>query len=365
LSQARVLVVHHWLYTWAGAERCLEELLAILPNADVLAGVITPEMRKTNAAAASAHETWVGRLPGARRHHRWFLPLHALAFRAFDTSPYDLVISLSHAFEKLVRGRQHLCYCFSPPRYLWDLHETYAQHASWPQRLALRAAVVPLRAIDRIGAAGVDRFVCISSAVADRVRRCYGRPAEVVYPPVAPKPVTAIHERGDFLLSLGRLVPYKRVDLAIAAAQKLNIPLVIAGDGPERARLERLSATGPRPNRIRFVGHVPEEEAGRLLSSCRAFVFCGEEDFGIAPLEAQAHGAPIVAYGRGAALETMDSSNAMFFDRQTPDDVSAAIERCLARDWDKAALRHNAARFSAERFRAQMTRIVAEMVTVV
>jgi glycosyltransferase involved in cell wall biosynthesis len=359
LSQARVLLVHEWLYTWAGAERCLEELVALVPHADVLVGVVTPEMRTQHSIARRAAETWVGGLPGARMHHRWFLPLHAVAFRTFDTSRYDLVVSLSHAFEKLIRARtgRHLCYCFSPPRYLWDLYDTYARHASWPQRLALRAAISPLRAIDRAGAAGVDRFVCISRTVAERVRRSYGRESDVVYPPVMAKATPPSGQRENFLLSLGRLVPYKRIDLAIGAAERLGMRLVIAGDGPDRSRLQRLAGA-----HTELVGQVSEEEAGRLLSTCRAFVFCGEEDFGIAPLEAHAHGTPVVAYGRGGVLETMrDNVDAIFFDRQTESDVVGGIERCLARAWDAMALRQNAARFSPEHFREAMLAILAEM----
>ena len=366
VSQARVLIVHEWLYTWAGAERCLDELFGVVPQADLLVGIVTPEMRAQHATAARAIETWVGRLPGARTHHRWFLPLHALAFRRFDTSRYDLVISLSHAFEKLVRARKgggaHLCYCFSPPRYLWDLRDTYARHLSWPQRVSLRLATFPLRAIDRAGASGVSRFVSISRAVADRVRRRYGRESEVVYPPVIPKPAAAAAggapaRRENFLLSLGRLVEYKRIDLAVDAAERLGMRLVIAGDGPDRHRLERLAGT-----HTEFVGNVSEQEAGKLLSTCRAFVFCGEEDFGIAPLEAHAHGAPVVAYGRGGVVETMENgTNAVFFDRQTPDAVVQAIEACLRRQWDPTLLKQNAARFSPDNFRAGMGRIMAEM----
>jgi glycosyltransferase involved in cell wall biosynthesis len=362
LSQARVLLVHEWLYTWAGAERCLEELVALVPHADLLVGIVTPEMRARHSIAERAAETWVGRLPGAHNHHRWFLPLHALAFRTFETSRYDLVISLSHAFEKLIRARKgrHLCYCFSPPRYLWDLYDTYARHASWPQRMALRAATFPLRAIDKVGAAGVDRFVCISRSVADRVRRSYGRDSDVVYPPVSPKPSTTRGRRERFLLSLGRLVPYKRVDLAIAAAERLGMRLVVAGDGPDRPRLERLA--GPHTE---FVGHVSEDEAGRLLSTCSAFVFCGEEDFGIAPLEAHAHGTPVVAYGRGGVAETMEAgTNAIFFHHQSEQDVVQAIEQCLKQTWDPALLERNAARFSPENFRAGMRCIILEMLEV-
>lgn len=360
LSRLRILIVHEWLYTRAGAERCLEQLLEIVPHADLLAGIVTPAMRRSYAPAARAMESWVGRLPWARTHHRWFLPAHALAFRGFDTSRYDLVISLSHAFEKTIRARRgarHLCYCFSPPRYLYDLRDAYAGRGSTPQRMALALARAPLRAIDRAGAAGVHRFVSISRTVADRVRRAYGRESDVVYPPVAVKAGAAPGPREDFLLSLGRLVPYKRTDLAILAANQLGARLVVAGDGPELARLRAMA--GPT---VEFTGEVSEERAARLLSMCAAFVFCGEEDFGIAPLEANAHGAPVVGYARGGLAETMqDGVTGVMFQAQATDAVAAAIRACLGRQWDADALRRNAERFSPDRFRDRMRAILAQM----
>lgn len=353
LTGLRVLVVHEWLYTWAGSERCLEEVLGIVPHADLIVGVITDEMRMRHPAVRRAVETWLGRLPGARKHHRWFLPLHPLAFASIDTSKYDLVLSLSHSFGKSVRrkrGAAHLCYCFSPPRYLWDLRRTYTDHGPLSQRLALRAAAAPLRAIDRRAASGVDRFVSISSAVADRVRRAYGRESEVVFPPVTTKAPQVEQTRKPFLLSLGRLVSYKRVDLAIRAAEMLRMKLVVAGEGPERSRLEKLAGAYTE-----FVGEVSEAQAGSLLSSCSAFVFCAEDDFGIAPVEANAHGAPVVAYARGGALETMrDGLTGVFFQEQVVDSVTTAIQRCLRQSWEERELRANAARFAPARFREGM-----------
>jgi glycosyltransferase involved in cell wall biosynthesis len=353
LSALRVLLVHEWLYTWAGAERCLEQILAMMPHADVLAGIVTPAMRAHHRIARQARETWVGRIPGARRHHRWFLPLHALAFSRFDTSEYDLVVSISHAFEKAVRARKpgaiHVSYCLSPPRYLWDLSDTHDQLAAPLQRMALRVGRTALRAADRRAARGVHHFVSLSRVVADRVQRAYGRESTVVYPPVTPKghqPLVRTN-RSFFLLSLGRLVPYKRVDLAIDAAERLRIPLVIAGDGPDRRRLEGL--VGPFTE-IR--GTVSEEEAAELLSSCAAFVFCAEDDFGIAPLEANAHGAPVIAFGRGGALETLeDGRTGVFYQEQTVEALSAAITRCLSTTWNEDDLRRNAERFAPDRFR--------------
>ena len=354
-ARLRVLLAHAWIYTWAGGERVLEQLSALVPHADILAGVVAPHMRERNSVARRARESWVGRLPGARTHHRWFLPAHAAAFATFDTSRYDLIISVSHAFEKAVRPRKaggvHLCYCLTPPRYLWDLSEAHDRMANPVQRLALRAARGPLRAMDRRFAARVHHFVSLSAHVADRVRRDYGRESAVVYPPVSPKgAVPATRHRERFLLTIGRLVPYKRVDLAIAAAKLLGIPLKVAGDGPERARLKRMA--GPHTE---FLGEISEAEAGRLLSSCMAFVFCAEEDFGIAPLEANAHGAPVVAYGAGGALETLrDGITGVFFREQTPESVADAIGRLERIEWDASELRANASRFSPAHFRSGM-----------
>lgn len=354
LASLRVLVVHEWLYTWAGSERALEEILRVFPQADLLVGIVAPELRRTNAIAERAEETWVGRIPGARSHHRWFLPLHAVAFAMRDTRGYDLVISSSHAFEKAIpaRGRTlHVSYCYSPPRYIWDLQPVYEKLGSIPARVALRVAAPVLRTFDRRFAAGVDHFVSISRTVAGRVRQHYGRPSDVVYPPVRPKPIPEQPAplRAGYLLHLGRLVPYKRVDLAIQAAERLQMKLIVAGEGPERRSLEALAGRCTE-----FVGAVSEEEAGRLLAGCSAFVFCCEEDFGIAPVEANAHGAPVVYFDRGGAIETMIAGRTGIpCGAQTVDALVAAIEACLGRSWDGAILRENAARFGPERFRSE------------
>lgn len=364
LRGLRVLVVHEWLYAWAGAERCLDQILEVLPQADVLVGTVTDKMRREHAVAGRARETWVGRVPGARDRHRWFLPMHAVAFSTHDTRQYDLVVSISHALEKTIRTQGntvHLCYCLTPPRFLWDMSVEHETFASPMQRLALRATGSFLRAVDRRSARRVDHFVSISRHVADRVRRIYGRESTVVYPPVAAKarvPARSPDSSRPFLLSLGRLVPYKRVDLAVETANRLGLRLVIGGDGPERERLERIAGAT-----IEFRGEVSEAEAAALLSSCAAFVFCAEDDFGIAPVEANAHGAPVVAYGRGGARETIaDGETGVLFQEQTVDSLSRAIEQCLARAWDEKTLFANAARFSVERFRREFAAAASQAV---
>lgn len=352
LADLKVLIVHDWIVGWAGSERVLEQLLVLFPNAHLIVGVLGEGARTLNSVTSRAAETWIARFPFARRHHRWFLPLYPAAFATVDTRGYDLVISSAHAFSKAVRvdaHTPHLCYCHSPPRYLWDLEATYRQ-AGGASGLLLGVAASTLRAVDRASAHRVDRFVANSIYIADRIRRSYGKEAAVVYPPVVAKPSAPASARGDALLSLGRLVGYKRVDLAVRAANERGWPLLVAGDGPERSTLERLA--GPT---VSFLGTVTEAEAGDLMERCRALVFCAEEDFGITPVEANAHGMPVVAYGRGGTLESLRAGvTATFFDAPTPGAVARAIEDTFARTWNETAIRANAARFAPERFRAEM-----------
>ena len=359
-SALRVLVVHDWITAWAGSERVLEQILTLLPQADLVVGVLDGHALPSNTVTERAKETWMRRIPLARRHHRWFLPFYPAAFASLDTRGYDLVISSAHAFAKCVRpsaGTPHVCYCHSPPRYLWDLQHDY-QRESGLASTALSFAAPLLRRVDRASARRVDHFVANSHYIADRIRRAYGRDASVVYPPVTPKPVpSARAARSDALLALGRLVPYKRVDLAIEMANALGERLIVAGDGPERARLERLA--GPT---VTFEGDVSELRAGELMESCRSMVFCAEEDFGIAPVEANMHGLPVIAYGRGALRESMvDGVTAQFFDEPSVASLSAAVQRSRGRDWDHQAIRANGNRFSAERFRTEFAQLVVNV----
>jgi glycosyltransferase involved in cell wall biosynthesis len=359
LASLRVLIVHDWIVAWGGAERTLEQMFEIFPDADLVVGVLGEGRSPYNAVTRRARESWLARVPFARTHHRWFLPFYPLAFATIRTRGYDLVISSAHAFAKMVpsEGVPHLCYCYSPPRYLWDLQETYQRDSGTAGRI-LGLSAPFLRRVDRFAARRVDQFVAISHNIADRIERAYGRPSAVVYPPVGLKPFDpGSSRRGEALLSLGRLVPYKRVDLAIEAANLLHIPLLIAGDGPERARLERLA--GPT---VTFLGEVSEGRAGELMESCRLMLFCAEEDFGIAPLEANAHGLPVVALGRGASRETMqDEISGILFDYPTVESLADAIERAQAHPWVDALVRANAERFTAARFRREFAEQVRQL----
>ena len=360
MANLRVLVVHDWIVAWGGAERTVEQILRIFPRADLLVGVIGKGSKDLNAVTRVARETWLSHVPFSRTHHRWFLPAYPAAFASVNTKGYDLILSSSSAFAKSVRARAgvpHLCYCHTPPRYLWDLQSEYWGDGSMAGR-ALRYAGPALRALDRVAASGVTRFIANSHFVADRIRRAYGRTATVIYPPVSPKAGAepAARRTGSFL-SLGRLVPYKRVDLVIRAANAAGKPLIVAGDGPERARLE--SIAGPT---VTFLGEVSEGVAGQLMESCGAMVFCAEEDFGIAPVEANAHGLPVVAFGRGGATETLvDGVTGTFFAGTSPECIGEAMQRAEDLFWDESVIRANATRFSPERFRRDLSAVVRSL----
>lgn len=359
----KVLLAHDWILSWAGSERVVEQIVAVLPQAHVVTAIADLTVVRAHLPRTRVRQLWLGKVPGARSWYQWLLPIEAAAFALLPTATYDLVISSAHALAKAVHagGRGiHLCYCHSPPRYLWDQYSIYYRFNSFARRTALRLMRGPLQIIDQAAARGVTHFVANSRFVARRIGQAYGRDARVVYPPVSPKAAgtrpLASH-RGEFILYLGRLVAYKRVDLVVRAATHLGLRAVIAGEGPELRRLKTLA--GPT---VEFVGAVSEAAAAGLLETCAALVFCGEEDFGIALVEANAHGAPVVALRAGAVEETLvEGQTAIFFDVPTLESVCDAIRRALARSWDEADLRANAKRFGPERFRQEFTHLLAEV----
>lgn len=363
LRHLKVLLVHDWMLGWWGSERVVEQILRVFPHAHLASAIVDRSIASRHLPGVPLRELWMGKLPGARRWYQWSLPLEALAFGTLPSGDYDLVISSSHALAKAVRpGRLgiHLCYCHSPPRYLWDQFRHYYDRSSVVRRLALHWARAPLQRLDRATARRVTHFVTNSRFVARRVAGAYGRTARVIHPPVEAKHGNGRTSgaRGDFLLYLGRLVPYKRVDLIVEAARRLGVRTVIAGEGPELGRLRAMA-----PANVEFAGRVPDADAAALLAGCAAFVFCAEEDFGIAPVEANAHGAPVVALRAGGIVESMrDGETGTLFDEPTVDALCAAVRRTLQRGWDEHVLRLNAARFGASRFRTEFARAVADAI---
>ncbi|HEX7091721.1 MAG TPA: glycosyltransferase [Longimicrobiales bacterium] len=366
----RVALVHDWLTGMRGGERVLEELIGLWPDAEIFTLLHVPGSVSPVIESRPIHASFIGRLPGVARRYRSLLPLFPAAIERFDLRGFDLVVSSSHCVAKGVRppGAPHVCYCHTPMRYVWDLYDDYfgPGRAALPVRLLMPAVAAWLRRWDRRTAARVDTFIANSAHVRERIRRCYGRDAIVVHPPVDVERFRPAATREDFYLIVSALVPYKRVDLAIEAFNRLGRPLVIAGTGPELGRLRRIA----RPN-IRFAGWLPDEEIADLYARCRAFIFPGIEDFGITAVEAQAAGAPVIAYGAGGALETVigwdgrrADATGVFFDEATPEALAAAVERADRAPFDPAALRASAERFSPHAFRQGMLDVVERLVSV-
>jgi len=350
---ARVAVVHDWLMAPGGSEAILLELLAMFPGAEVFTSVYDPAPWAAELGGHRVHASALNRLPGARRHYPLLLPAMNAAFRSFDLSGFDLVLSSSHACAKNVlppAQALHVCYCHTPMRYAWDPGFLRGERVE-PLRPLLAPVLAWLRREDRRGAARVDAFVANSRHVADRIARFYGREASVVHPPVDVEHFLTLEREPDgYYLALGRVVPYKRVDLAVAACRTLGLPLVVAGDG--RALADARSGAGPD---ARFLGRVSDDGRDALLRGARALLFMAEEDFGIVPVEAQAAGVPVVAFGQGGARESVvDGTTGVLFAEQTVPSVCAAIDRLAGLELRDDALRDNARRFGRPRFRVEM-----------
>jgi glycosyltransferase involved in cell wall biosynthesis len=351
----RVAIVHDWLTIPGGSEQVVMELLEMFPAAELFTSVYDPAPWPAQITSRPVHSSPLSRLPGASRHYPKLLPLMNAAFRAFDLSGFDLVLSSSHACAKNVRTPDrvlHVCYCHTPMRYAWETGFMEGEQLPRALRLALPPLLAWLRRQDLAGAAGPDAFVANSAHVAERIRRYYGRAAEVVNPPVDVERFLALErEPRDYYLVFGRVVPYKRADLAVAACAGSGRPLKVAGDGRALDAL-RQQAQG---SSIELLGSVSVQARERLLSGARALLFPGEEDFGIVPVEAQAAGVPVIAYGVGGARETVaDGRTGVLFEPQCASALAAAIERFEELELDEADVRANARRFSRERFRSEM-----------
>jgi glycosyltransferase involved in cell wall biosynthesis len=351
----RVAVVHDWLTIPGGSEQVVMELLEMFPSAELYTSIYEATAWPPIITDRPIHSSFLQRVPGATRHYPKLLPLMTRAFRAFDLSGYDLVLSSSHACAKNVRvapGTLHVCYCHTPMRYVWE--EGFLEgEVGRAARLAAAPLLAHLRRQDLAGAAGPDLFVANSRHVAARIERYYGRTATVVHPPVDVERFLGLaHEASDYYLVFGRVVPYKRVDLAVRACAQTGRRLKVAGDG--RA-MDAVRALAQGHGGIELVGRVDDAQRDALLHGARALLFPGEEDFGIVPVEAQAAGVPVVAYGVGGACESVrDGVTGVLFDAQSPPSLGAAIERLEGLTLEDTALRANAAGFGRARFREEM-----------
>ncbi len=355
----KTALVHDWLNQIGGAENVLETLVAMWPAAPIYTSIYGPALMPDSYRAWDVHTSFMQRLPGVTRHHQVYLPLYPLAFEQFDLSDYELVISNKSAFcHGVITPPEtlHISYCLTPTRFLW-MYDAYRQREGIgrPADWLLRPVLVWLRQWDRLAADRVDHFIAISRAVQQRIRKFYGRASAIIYPPVDVERFTPSDRTpGDYYLAGGRLIPYKRVDLAVAAFNQLGLPLLVFGDGRDRRALE--AQAGPN---VTFLGRVSWDRLVDLYQHCRAFIFPGLEDFGIAPVEAQAAGRPVIAYAGGGALDTIiDGETGALFHEQTPQALAAAVQAFDTAAVSPAACRRNAERFAVDRFRRELTNFV-------
>jgi len=355
-SVLRIAIVCSWLNQYGGAERVLDVVHEMYPEAPVYTSIYWPEAMPPAYRSWDIRPSFLNRLPLIKRHHQPFLPLYPLGFETMDLDGYDLVLSVTSAFAHGVitrPGTVHVSYCLTPARFLWyDAAYARREQLGPAMRTLLPFFLSGLRTWDAVAADRVDHFVAISRAVQARILKFYRRPARLIYPPVRTAEFAVSGQVDDYYLVVSRLVPYKRIDLAVQAFNALGRTLLIVGDGRDRAALERLAG----PN-VHFLGRVSDSEIKRYMARCQALIFPGEEDFGITPLEAQAAGRPVIAYGAGGALETVvEGQTGTFFREPTPESLAAAVASFDPSQCDPAAIRHHAERFDVVRFKDELGR---------
>jgi glycosyltransferase involved in cell wall biosynthesis len=356
----KVALVHDWMNQIGGAEDVLEALVDLYPNAPIYTSLYAPERMPAHWKNWDIRTNLIDKLPFARRKQQLYFPLYPFSFEQHDFRGYDLVISNKSGFcHGIITGPEtvHICYCLTPTRYVWRYHQ-YAEQERLGRltRLILPPLLTRLRQWDRLAADRVDHFVAISQEVRRRIAKVYRRESAIIYPPVDTSRFMPQPDGEDYYLLVGRLVPYRRIDLLIEAFNIMKRPLRIAGSGRDRKRLEALA--GPT---ITFLGYVPDEALPELMAKCRAFMFPGEEDFGIAPLQAMAAGRPVIAYAAGGALETViPGETGVLFAEQTVPAIIEAVQGFEPDQVDPQRIRQHAQSFDVTTFKSQFQAFVDE-----
>ncbi len=356
----KVAIVHDFFCNLGGSDQVAAALHQLYPDAPVYTLLVSDRNRQGALLDGMNIKTsFVQRLPLARRRHEIYLPLFPLAIESFDLTGFDLVLSSSHACAKgivPVPEALHICYCHTPARYAWDLSYLYARRVPWLLRGYIALVMHRFRVWDVSTASRVDHFVANSRFVAQRIERYYRRPSTIIHPPVDTAYFTPGGESGDYYLVVSRLTAYKQIDLAVEAFNRLGKPLWIVGDGPERRRLQAMSGSS-----IRFLGALPREGVRDAMRGCQALIFPGKEDFGITPVEVQATGRPVIAYGGGGVLESViDGVTGVLFGEQTAEALCEAVGRAAHLSFDQDVIRNHAAQFDREVFCRKITDLVRD-----
>jgi glycosyltransferase involved in cell wall biosynthesis len=358
---ARVAVVHDYFTQYGGAEKVAGEMYNLVPQADMFATVALDKYVPAGIPKHKLQTSWMQNLPMMKDLYRLYFPLYPFGVESLDLSGYDLVLSSSSGYGKGVRTRRdalHVCYCHTPMRWIWRFNDyVRREKLALSKRVILPMALKGLKAWDISAARQPDQYVANSKFVAQRIRECYGREAVVIPPPIDAGRFVIRPVQDDYYLVLARLVSYKRIDLAISACNLLKKRLIIIGSGPETEKLRALA--GPT---VTMLGHVSDADATRYAAECRALLFCGEEDFGMAPLELAAAGRPTIAFAAGGALETIvEGSTGIFFDQQDVASVVDAIRTFEAMSWSPHTLRAHALRFDISQFRRKFHDLLDEL----
>lgn len=358
----KTAIIHEWLVTQAGAEAVLQSIFNLYPgtihtlfhNPDGLKGTQWEDVKVVTSM--------LQRIPFGRKRHRAFLPLYPMAIEQFDLREYNLIISSSYAVAKGILNSSdqlHICYCHTPMRYVWDLTFQYLETSNLSHGLKsffIRLIFHYIRMWDAISAMRVNEFVANSHYIAQRIKKCYNRTATVIYPPVDVDKFYVSDKKDNYFITVSRLVPYKRIDLVVEAFNELKLPLLIIGEGPAKKYLKSIANKN-----ITFLGYQTFDKMREYLAKARGFVFSAEEDFGIVNVEAQSAGIPVIAYGKGGALETVvDNKTGLFFYRQKVPHIVDAMKTFLSKeaDFDPAVIRANAERFPRSRFEKEFKAFV-------
>ncbi|PJF21698.1 MAG: glycosyl transferase [Phototrophicales bacterium] len=356
----KLALVHDWLNQIGGAEDVLTVLHNLYPQSPIYTSIYAPEIMPEAYKAWDIHTLWIDRLPKIHQHHQPYLPFYPLAWGGLDLSHYDVILSNKSGFCHGVKKGQavHICYCLAPTRYVWQLDSYIAREGLGKLAgLALRPLVAWLKRWDYAAAQRVDHFIAISSEIQERIQRYYNRDSVIIYPPVDIDRFNIQAEPEDYYLIVSRLIPYKRIDLAVQAANRLKLPLKIGGKGRDLERLKAMA--GPT---VEFLGYVPDDELPALMARAKAFIFPGLEDFGITPVQAQAAGRPVIAYGGGGALDTViPGKSGEHFHDLTVESLMTVMANFDADQYDPVWMRQHAAKFDKRVFEAEIQAFIAKV----
>ena len=359
----KVAIIHDWLVTDAGAEGVLKSIIELYPDADIfsLVDFLTPKDREEILKGKFAKTSFIQKLPFAKKQFRNYLPLFPKAIESLDVSGYDLIISSSHAVAKGVKktdGQLHVCYCHTPIRYAWDMHEEYTKDLPFLKKILVQASLAYIRKWDIASLDRVDCFIANSNFIADRIKRIYDRDSVVINPPVDTERFTFYPNKEDFYLTASRLVPYKKTKLIVEAFNQTDKKLVVIGKGEELEKIRAIAKSN-----VKVLGFVETKELIEYMQRAKGFVFAALEDFGIIPIEAMSCGTPVLAYGKGGIRDSViDGKTGLFFEEQSVESILKSLNIFCKKSFDYKTIANHAKIFSKDRFQTELKSFIDQCI---